>query len=133
MAAPSYAMHRLEPHLGLDDVPGVLEPHVVLCVVEQQPLFQVLLGILVHLADEGKHHRSAETRPLALLPNPDWASWECWSSVSRRGGEVARVGPSGLLQTSLQDLLARRSPVPALVSRWRPSILPASARFTLSM
>jgi hypothetical protein len=46
---------------------------------------------------------------------------------------VARVGPSGLLQTSLQDLLARRSPVPALVSRWRPSILPASARFTLSM
>lgn len=112
--APCYPTHRPEPHLSLDDIPGVLEPHVVLGVVQPQPLFQVLLGILVHLADEGQHHRLAETRPLALLPNPYQASWRCWSSVSRRSGEVATVGPSGLLQTSLQDLLANGSPGLAL-------------------
>lgn len=39
------------PHLGLDDVPGVLQTHVVLRVVEQQAFLQVLLGVLVHLSE----------------------------------------------------------------------------------
>lgn len=77
MAAPSYATHRPKPHLSLDDVPGILEPHVVLGVVQQQPIFQVLLGILVHLADEGQHHQLVETRPLPFFPNPNQPNWEC--------------------------------------------------------
>lgn len=38
------------PHLSLDDVPGILKAHVVLCVVQQQAVFQVLPGILIHLS-----------------------------------------------------------------------------------
>lgn len=42
------------PHLCLDDVPGVLQPHVVLRVVQEQALLQVLLGVLIHLSGEGR-------------------------------------------------------------------------------
>lgn len=51
--ALSHTTQRVEPHLGLDDIPGILEPHVVLSVVQQQPFLQVLLGILVYLANRG--------------------------------------------------------------------------------
>lgn len=42
------------PHLGLDDVPGILQPHVVLCVVQQEAFLQVLLGVLIYLSDGGE-------------------------------------------------------------------------------
>lgn len=66
------------PHLGLDDVPGVPKPQVVLCVVQQQAFFQVLLGILVHL-------------PVAADRQ------DGWNQAATRSGQL------GLLATTLSD------------------------------
>lgn len=36
-------------YLSLDDVPGIAQSNVVLCVIQTEAVFQVLFGILTHL------------------------------------------------------------------------------------
>ena len=76
--APSTA-----PHLGLNDVPGILKAHVVLRVVQQQAFLQVLPGVLVHLAGEGRL-RSGESRRPPRSP-----------ALPGRPGQLATALPGG--------------------------------------
>ncbi len=40
-------------YLSLDDIPGISQPNVVVCVVESKTVFKVLLCILTDLWTEG--------------------------------------------------------------------------------
>lgn len=41
--------YDVQSNLSLDDIPGVPQADVVVCVVERKTIFQILLGILADL------------------------------------------------------------------------------------